>query len=100
MQTFGRSRKSRIANVMNMHTVPVCSVNLIGDSVVLLHRELVKVIGKMISGAHVHVPAWINIVGASLACTSMSSSSRNLTVHVTAVVVVTKVVSLEMFEAA
>ena len=100
MQTFGGSDKSGLANVMNMHTFPVCSVNLVGAVVVLLHRELVKVISEVIGGARVHVPPWINIVGRSLAGMTLSGSSSNLTIHVATIIVVTKVICLESLEAA
>jgi hypothetical protein len=77
-----------MANMMDMHTVSVCRMNLVGAGVVFLHGELIKMIGEVVGGARVHVPPMINIVGCSLASTTaMCGSSCNLTVHVSPIIV-------------
>jgi hypothetical protein len=85
-----------MANVMYLHTSPVCSMYLVGAAVVLLHRELVKLMSEVVGGAGIHVPGGVDGVGARL---SMSSGRSNLAVHIATVVVDTKVILLEAFEA-
>jgi hypothetical protein len=77
--------------------MPVCSVHLIIAGVVFLHRELVKVIGEVVGGSGVHVPAGVNGVRA---CLARGSCCSNLALHVPAVVVDAEVVLLEALEAA
>jgi hypothetical protein len=41
--------------MMNLHTIPIHSMNLITTTVVLLHGELVQLNGEVVDGAGVHV---------------------------------------------
>ena len=82
--------------MMNMHTMPVCRMNLVTAVVVLLHRELVELIGEVVGGSGVHVPSRVDIVGG---CLAMGSSRSDLTIHVATVIVNAEVIGFEPFEA-
>jgi hypothetical protein len=88
-----------MANVMNMHTIPIRGVDLIGAGVVLLHRELVEVVCEMVGGAGIHIPPGINIVSSGLATMAMCCSSSDLTVHVATIIIDAKVLGFEPLEA-
>ena len=96
-----------MANMMNLHTIAVCGVDLISAAVVLLHGQLVELVGEVVSGARVHVPPGINrirggmsVAMAILAMGVCGGSSSDLTIHVTAVIVDAEILLLEPFEAA
>jgi hypothetical protein len=54
-------------NTWNVHTCPVCSMDLIMAGVVIMHSQLVEVPGDMVGGARVHVPmiVWTRGGGSS-----------------------------------
>ena len=56
-----------MTNMCNVHTLSVCSLNLILAMVVLLHGELVKVISEVIGSCRVRIPIRINWIRGSRA---------------------------------